>query len=546
MIEENQPGRPREYRNLIMKLFVENKKLSINDIIDKLPTTQRKCKSCNGVLSANCKKCKDGHSKPLYYVIFREIKVLESENYLEQVEEITQRGKPELKYDLTTDGVKLIIDNDQTLDTQKFGNMLLSRASEDTSYKFKYKSSKKEKELVLIDKPKRDIGFDLNEIIKYYETEILKVSREHVFSKNTLKNINRVQYFTNEELDVVRTAFPLLDIICKKQIISFESIYNNVKLDLSTTKFNKLFLKLASMGLLITFSTNDSDYYSLSFNGLFVLHLIVNESNNKTSLKHIQNYAAILLPRLFSKKIFSKLSSNLDVSDLFEVAFYSFFLDKSQVLFPIDKNSDICLRLANGQESLISSNHSKISVLYMQLLYILDAKIQEKFPNFHIVQSDKSLPRIHRIFRDLFYLGYRTGKDSDGKITNEKLLSTIKKSLAVHKINFDDYLNIMEKYQQYFLELLAFDLLINGDDIVKEQDHRLSINELGSQINKIGTVIEYKVGLFLKFRYPKRFESIVNSNEGLLSWWNTWNNQIIEFEKQNASSLEQMIIQEVN
>ena len=49
-----------------MKLFVEKRELSINDLINRLPPMDRKCKSCggNGVgLNGTCEKCVKGKSK---------------------------------------------------------------------------------------------------------------------------------------------------------------------------------------------------------------------------------------------------------------------------------------------------------------------------------------------------------------------------------------------------------------------------------------------------------------------------------------------------
>lgn len=226
--------------------------------------------------------------------------------------------------------------------------------------------------------------------------------------------------------------------------------------------------------------------------------------------------------------------------------FSTFFINRSRILLPQNTNSDICLRLANTQDSLISINNSKISALYSQLLTVLDKEIRKDFPNFQLLQIENAYPRSHRIFRDLFYLGYKEGRDNDGKITNKELLSIIKKNLAAYKIKLDDYGSIQDKYVDYITELLNLDLLIHGDDIIQEPNHKLSLDELYSRIEKIRTVIEYKIGLFLKFRYLERFEFIVNNNEGLLSWWNAWNSAIIEFERQNVSSLEQMIVPEVN
>lgn len=544
-------GRPKEYRELIMKLLVQKKGSSPDELRNELPLTDRMCTACNGGnLTSTCKECKNGNSKPHYNTIFREIKKLEKDECIDQVEETKHHGKPRIRYDITTNGAKWIIDNDSSLDITKFGNMLLSRSTENNSYKiFNRDISKKdgiEKLKEFKEKEIRDVGFSFNDIIQYYETSILKVSREFVFPQNTLKNINRLQYFVDVDFNFLEKSLPILNILCKKEVLTFESLYDNVKSDVSLSKFKKIFPKLATMGLLVTYSKNNVDFFSLSFTGLMAFYFIVSVSNNKTSLKHVQKYSTILLPRLFTNKVFSKLSKGLDISDLLDVMFSTFFINRSRILLPQNDNSDICLRLANTQDSLISVNYSKISALYFQLLTVLDREIQKDFPNFQLLQIENAYPRIHKIFRDSFYLGYRVGRDSDRKITNEKLLSTIKKNLAAYKINFDDYNNIQDKYLDYIIELLKLDLLIHGDDIVQEPDYKLSLNELDSRLEKISTVIEYKVGLFLKFRYPERFESVVNNNDDLLSWWNSWNNTIIEFERQNASSLEQMIGQEVN
>ncbi|MCH7561476.1 MAG: hypothetical protein IIC67_08980 [Thaumarchaeota archaeon] len=546
MSQENQAGRPREYRNSIMRLFAENKTLSINDMIDKLPTTQRKCKSCGGNASIICGKCIDGKSKPLYYVIFREVKILESENYLEQVEEITQQGKPELKYDLTTNGIKLIIDSDQTLDITKFGNMLLSRASQENFYKFKLKSSKKESKPILLEKSKRNIGFNLTDAVKYYESKILNISREFVFPQNVQKNINELQYFTEEDFSFLGKSLPILNNLCKKPFLNFKSIYESVKSDFTLPQFNKIFSKLATMELLMTYSKNNMDFFSLSFTGLMVFHHIV-ESNNASSLNVIKKYGTTILPRLFSNKIFEKLlSSKKEKSDLISIMFELYFYDKSIVLRPLNENQDACLRLLNAQETIMSTYRCKISALYIQLLSISEFKMKEDFENFMLVESGTIHPRIHPIFRDLYYSEQQSIRNDYDESNDSGTFEELQKIVLKHKINLEHFITIYTDYRELIRELLTLDELIYGDDVIRKSNYLQSKNELVTKIVKTQTVFEFRSWIFLKFSYPEICNSVMKNNIELLTWWNAWRNEIIQFEKQNVSSLEQMINQEVS
>ena len=526
MNKDNQQKKE-QYEKLIMKFFIQNKSLSVKEIQEKLPITERECKKCKDVLSPGCKDCKDGLSYIYYFIIWRVVvqNLVKSENYLEQVEETTQQGKSEIKYDITTKGAKWIIDNDPTLDVQKFGNMLLSRASQDNSYKDEFKKEKK-KERVFLGKSKRDVGFSLTDAVKYYESKILDISREFVFPQNIQKMINKLQYFTEEDYDLFRKSLPILDNLCKNKIMEFNTIRESVKLDFTTSQFNKIILKLTKMDLFITFSKNGNDFYSLSFSGLIIFHHIVSDSMTNATLKHIQEYGSKLLPRLFSNKFFSKLSKKIDKNELLTNFLDSYNYDKSFVLHTLDENQRECLRLVNGQESLMTAYRAEFTALYIQMLFILSIRIKEEFPNFKLLKLDTPHPRIHRVFQDVHYVIYRQIRNNDKELNDHKLLQLFNKIILESKIDKGDVVDIWTKYSSYIDELVKLDELIYGDDVVHDPNYLQSLIDVYTKIEKVKTVFEFRSWVFLKSSYPEICDSIINENKELKSWWDEWTNTL--------------------
>ena len=523
-----------------MKLFVEKRELSINDLINRLPPMDRKCKSCdgNGVgPNGTCEKCVKGKSKVDYYAIFREIKKLEE--FIEPVLEIkNNHGKPTIKYDITTKGATWYIDNNPTLDVTDLVNVLVKRAREDNKFKiFKKEIKKENKKHIETHRIKRKIGFNSNDVIKYYENKVLGVSREFISPINFQRSFNKLEYFIKNDLSLFRKSFPILNNLCKNKFMEYGSIEESVKSIFTTTQFEKLFLEMTSTGIFKMYSKNNNLFFGLSHMGLIVFYHILKEPKTKTSLNYIKNYGAYLLPRLFTNKIFKKLSTKIKKDELFEIFLGYYFYDKLVLLDLFNQNQTKYLRLMNAQEPLITTYRSIIFVLYMEILLILDLKIKEELPNFKLKKLDDT-PRIPRIFRDFYYSGYRSERDEGKEPSDHELLEKLKRNLKESKVNPKHLIFIMDKYQELVYSLLEFDELIYGDDIEQESGYVPNVTDFLQKFEESSSVFEFRSWLFLKSRHPEICEDVMNENKELLSWYNKWEDEIKKFEKQNVSSLE--------
>jgi len=538
-----QVGRPSKYRKPLMSLFVEKKELSINDLIDELPPMDRKCKACDGHgigVSGTCKKCVKGKSKVDYNAVFREIKNLVKDNLIETVMEIKHdHGKHTEKYDITTNGAIWYVNNNSTMNTDWFVDMLVSRASENNTYQFIEKASKKEKKNHFeTHRLERKIGFSLTDVVKYFEIKVLHVSREFVFPEYAQQTINKLEYFTEDDLDLIRKSFLILNNLCTNKIMTIESIYERVKKDFTLLQFKKLIKTMASMDLFFRFSKNNTNFIALTFTGLLLFYHSLEEPINKSTLNSIQKYGALLLPRLFSNQIFAKLLTKIKKEELFIIFLDLYFYDKSLTLIPLDKNKNKCFRLIIAQESLVLTYRGIITAFYSIMLFRLNLEIAVQFPNFKLMETGEIHPRISEIFRDLYYSGYRTGRDGEKEPSGREILQYVQKKYVEYKVSIEDFDFIVEKYRELIYELLELDKLIYGDDIIHETSHVQSIEELTGSVENIRTVFEFRSWIFLKGSYPKICDDVMNEDKTLLSWYNKWEDEIKKFEKQYVVSLE--------